>query len=88
LGTAAFAPGSSAHSWHWVATGGTTIGTKALLNAAKVFTLTAIDFYTNPSLIDEAKQEFENRRGPDFKYEPFVGDRPPRLDYQVKKIQK
>ncbi|HMR17743.1 MAG TPA: amidohydrolase [Sphingobacterium sp.] len=85
FGTAAFIPGSAAHSWHWAAAGGTTIGTKSLINAAKVFTLTAIDLYTNPSLIDEVKKEFESRRGPDFKYEPLVGDRPPALDYRVKK---
>src|SRR5690606_31671366 len=85
FGTAAFIPGSSAHSWHWAAVGGTTIGTKALINAAKVFTLTAIDLYTNPTLIDEAKKEFESRRGADFKYESLVGDRSPALDYRVKK---
>jgi len=85
FGTAAFIPGSSAHSWYWVATGGTTIGTKALMNAAKVFALTAIDLYTNPLLIDEAKQEFESRRGPNFKYESLLGDRAPALNYRVKK---
>lgn len=85
FGTAAFIPGSSAHSWHWAAAGGTTIGTKALINAAKVFTMTAVDLFTNPELLEEAKQEFEKRRGPDFKYEALVGDRAPALDYRVKK---
>ncbi len=83
--TASFIPGSSAHSWHWTAAGGTTIGTKALINAAKVFALTAIDLYTTPSLIEEAWEEFESRRGPDFKYEPLLGDRDPALNYQVRK---
>src|SRR5690606_8733226 len=68
FGTAAFIPGSAAHSWHWTAAGGTTIGTNALINAAKVFSLTAIELYTNPELIEEAKREFEKRRGADFKY--------------------
>ncbi len=85
FGTAAFIPGSSAHSWHWAATGGTTIGTKSLINAAKVFALTAIDLYSDPTLIDEVKKEFETRRGADFKYESLVGDRLPPLDYRVKK---
>lgn len=84
FGTAAFVPGSAAHSWHWTAVGGTTIGTKSLINAAKVFVLTAVDLYTNPSLIEEAKEEFESRRGTDFKYEALLGDRAPALDYQVK----
>lgn len=85
FGTAAFVPGSAAHSWQWAAVGGTTIGTKSLINAAKVFALTAMDLYTDPSLIEEAKKEFDSRRGPDFKYEALVGDRAPALDYQVKK---
>src|SRR5690606_25732372 len=84
FGTAAFVPGSSAHSWQWAATGGTTIGTKSLINAAKVFTLTAIDLYTNTTLIDEIKEEFESRRGVNFKYESLVGDRAPALNYRVK----
>ncbi|MBL1408729.1 amidohydrolase [Sphingobacterium faecale] len=85
FGTAAFIPGSAAHSWHWTAAGGTTIGTKALINAAKVFSLTAIELYTNPELIEEAKREFEKRRGADFKYKSLVGDRAPALEYRVKK---
>ncbi|MBD1423188.1 amidohydrolase [Sphingobacterium chuzhouense] len=85
FGTAAFVPGSSAHSWQWAATGGTTIGTKSLINAAKVFVLTAIDLYTNTMLINEIKEEFESRRGAGFKYEALVGDRAPALDYRVKK---
>ena len=85
LGTAAFIPGSGGHSWENVASSGTTIGTKALINAAKVFSLTAIDLYTNPELVNSIKKEFEQRRGSDFKYESLVGDRAPALDYRVKK---
>lgn len=85
FGTAALIPGTSAHGWHWVAAGGTTIGTKGLINAAKVFVLTAIELYTNPALIDEAKKEFESRRGTDFRYESLVGDRSPPLNYREKK---
>jgi len=43
FGTATFIPGSPGHSWQNVAAGGTTIGTKSLINTAKVFALTAID---------------------------------------------
>lgn len=82
--TAVFIPGSAGHSWQNVASGGTTIGTKGLLNAAKVFSLTAIDLYTNPKLIQEAKAEFEERRGKDFTYIPLLGDRAPALDYRKK----
>ncbi|HWL00189.1 MAG TPA: amidohydrolase, partial [Parapedobacter sp.] len=82
FGTATFVPGSPGHSWQNVAAGGTTIGTKSLINTAKVFALTAIDLYTNPSLVEEVKEEFDARRGPGFKYESLLGDRAPALDYR------
>lgn len=85
FGTASFIPGSAGHSWQNVAAGGTTIGTKALINSAKVIALTAIDLYTNPQLVQEAKEEFEGRRGKDFNYESLIGDRAPALEYRVKK---
>ncbi len=85
FGTAAFIPGSGGHSWENVASSGTTIGTKALINAAKVFSLTAIDLFTNPELVNSVKKEFEQRRGSDFKYESLVGSRAPALEYRVKK---
>lgn len=83
--TATFIPGSAGHSWQNVASGGTTIGTKSLINTAKVFSLSAIELYTNPQLVKEVKEEFNKRRGTDFKYEPLLGDRKPALDYRVKK---
>lgn len=85
FGTASFIPGSAGHSWQNVAAGGTTIGTKALINSAKVIALTAIDLYTNPQLVKEAKEEFEGRRGEAFSYESLIGDRAPALEYRVKK---
>ena len=85
FGTAAFIPGSGGHCWENVASSGTTIGTKALVNAAKVFSLTAIDLFTNPELVNSIKNEFEQRRGKDFKYESLVGTRAPDLEYRIKK---
>lgn len=81
--TSVFVPGTSLHSWQNVAVCGTTIGTKALLNAAKVFSLTAIDLYSNPKLIQNIRNEFEKKRGKNFKYTPLLGDRAPALDYRV-----
>ncbi|MDR0833701.1 MAG: amidohydrolase [Candidatus Symbiothrix sp.] len=85
FGTATFVPGSPGHSWQNVASDGTTIGTKGLINAAKTFSLTAIELFANPKLVAEAKAEFESKRGADFKYESLIGDRKPALDYRVKK---
>lgn len=83
--TATFIPGSAGHSWQNVASDGTTIGTKSLINTGKVFALSAIELYSNPSYIKEIKAEFDKRRGPDFIYQPLLGDRKPALDYRVKK---
>lgn len=85
FGTAVFVPGSAGHSWQNVASGGSTIGTKGLLNAAKIFSLTAIDLYSNPQLVAAAKAEFDKKRGDNFKYTPLLGDRAPALDYRLKK---
>jgi aminobenzoyl-glutamate utilization protein B len=68
-----------------VASDGTTIGTKALINAGKVFAGSAIELFNNPKLIQEITAEFNQRRGSDFKYEALLGDRKPALDYRVKK---
>jgi aminobenzoyl-glutamate utilization protein B len=75
-------PGTPAHSWQAVAAGGTSIGSKGMMVAAKTLTLTAIDLFSNPSYITEAWKEFNNRRGADFKYESLVGDRKPALNYR------
>jgi len=85
LCTTVFVPGSPGHSWQNVAAGGTTIGTKGLLLAAKVFALSAIDLFTNPALLTEIKADFDKSRGKDYKYKSIVPDKGPELDYRVKK---
>lgn len=82
MGAATWVPGTPAHSWQAVAAGGTSIGNKGMMIAAKTLTLTAIDLFKDHSLIDKAKEEFITKRGPDFKYIPLLGDRPPALDYR------
>jgi aminobenzoyl-glutamate utilization protein B len=82
--TAVFIPGTTLHSWQNVAVCGSTIGTKGLLNAAKIFSLTAIDLYTNPLQLSEIKKEFNERRGDAFEYIPLLKDRTPALDYRTK----
>jgi aminobenzoyl-glutamate utilization protein B len=82
LGTATWVPGTPAHSWQAVAAGGTSIGTKGMMVAAKTLTLTAIDIFKNPETVKKAKAELEERRGEDFKYIPLLGNRPPALDYR------
>ncbi|UII76351.1 amidohydrolase [Flagellimonas sp. HMM57] len=82
MGAATWVPGTPAHSWQAVAAGGTSIGTKGMMVAAKTLTLTAMDLFKNPKTVEDAKAELEKRRGDDFKYTPLLGDRPPALDYR------
>ncbi len=82
MGAATWVPGTPAHSWQAVASGGTSIGTKGMMVAAKTLTKTAIDLFSNTEIIEKAKAEFIEKRGKDFKYIPLLGDRPPALDYR------
>ncbi len=82
FGTATWVPGTPAHSWQAVAAGGTSIGKKGMMVAAKTLTLTAIELFEDKKLRDTAKAEFLERRGTDFQYIPLLGDRAPALDYR------
>ncbi len=82
LTSATWVPGTPAHSWQAVAAGGTSIGVKGMLVAAKSMALTAIDLFTDPSHIEKARAEFDQRRGPGFKYTTRLADRKPALDYR------
>lgn len=82
LQAATWVPGTPAHSWQAVACGGTEIGTKGMMVAAKTMALTAIDLLLNPSELQKAKLEFNQSRGAGFKYIPLLGDRAPALNYR------
>jgi len=82
MSAATWVPGTPAHSWQAVATGGTSIGNKGMMVAAKTLALTAEKLFNDPSIIAKAKEEFKERRGADFKYTPLLGDRAPALDYR------
>ena len=80
--TATWVPGTAAHSWQAVAAGGMSIGKKGLTLAAKTLALTTLDLLLDEELLISARREFEERRGPDFEYQPLLGDRDPPLDYR------
>ncbi|MBS1951123.1 MAG: Aminobenzoyl-glutamate utilization protein B [Cytophagales bacterium] len=87
LSTATWVPGTPAHSWQSTSTGAMGIGLKAMLNASKTIAMTGVDLFNNPTAIDAAKTELNNRRGGDFKYESLVGDRKPPLDYRKDQVK-
>jgi len=82
LGTATWVPGTAPHSWQAVAAGGTSIGHKGMMVAAKTLALTAVDLFNEPSIADMAWEELRERRGADYQYEALLGDREPPLNYR------
>jgi len=82
LNAATWVPGTPAHSWQATACGGTDIGIKGMMVAAKTLALTAIDLFTDNMIIQKATEEFTKAKGPDFQYKALLGDRKPALNYR------
>jgi aminobenzoyl-glutamate utilization protein B len=82
LSAATWVPGTAAHTWQAIAAGGMSIGNKGMVVAAKTIAMTAVDVLTNAELVAAAREEYLERVGPDFVYEPLQGDIPPPLDYR------
>ena len=80
--TSCWVPGTPAHSWQAVAAGGTTIGRKGMVLAARVLAATAYDLANNPKLLDDARAEHRRRRE-GRPYRSLLGpDQPPPLNYR------
>ena len=79
--TATWVPGTPAHSWQAVACGGTDIGIKGMMVAAKAIACMGIDLLNRPESVSRAKAEFKQALG-DYRYKPLLGDRKPALDYR------
>lgn len=81
LSAATWVPGTTAHSWQAIASGGTDIGIKGMMVASKTMAFTAIDLFTNPALINNAKEELQKAKGI-YQYKALLGDRKPALNYR------
>ena len=81
MSAATWVPGTSAHTWQAVAAGGTSIGIKGMLIAAKTIALTAQDIFTDSDIIIRAKKELEERIGKNDPYKILIGDRDTPLNY-------
>lgn len=68
LDIAAWVPGTPGHSWQSAATSGTSIGFRGARTAARVLALSAIEIFQNEDLRKEARKEFDQRRGTNFKF--------------------
>ena len=80
---ATWVPGTPGHSWQAVACGGTTIGQKGMMLAAKVLAANAMDIMTQPDLVLRAKAEHQ-RRLAGVQYQPLLEKKQmPPLDYRL-----
>ena len=81
INVATWVPGTPMHSWQAVACGGTEIGTKGMMVAAKTLTTMGIELFNDAALIKRAKDEFLQKKGT-YQYKALLGDRKPALDYR------
>jgi aminobenzoyl-glutamate utilization protein B len=80
---ACWVPGTPAHSWQAVAAGGTSIGRKGMILAARVLAASAWDLFQAPDLLREARDE-HRRRLAAHPYRSLLGpDQQPPLDYRM-----
>ncbi|MBX2817700.1 MAG: amidohydrolase [Saprospiraceae bacterium] len=81
MSAATWVPGTVAHTWQAIAAGGMSIGHKGMMVAAKTLALSAMDLFSDATLIEAAQAELDDRRGDGFEYEALLGDREPPLEY-------
>ncbi|OQP57770.1 hypothetical protein A3860_09085 [Niastella vici] len=53
-----------------------------MMVAAKTMAFSCIDLFTQQALIAKATEEFNQAKGPGFKYQSLIGDRKPALNYR------
>jgi aminobenzoyl-glutamate utilization protein B len=80
--TATFVPGTPGHSWQSTACSGMSIGRKGMVIAAKTLALTALDLYTDPRALREARADFDRRRAGHEYRSRVPADQKPPLDYR------
>ncbi len=64
------------HSWAVVACGGMSIGHKGMIYAAKAMSMTMLDLFENPKLVENIKAEFIKQKG-NQQYEAMIDGPPP-----------
>jgi len=64
------------HSWAVVACGGMSIGHKGMIYSSKAMSMTMLDLFENPDLVQKVKEEYKERKG-DVVYKPIIPEGPP-----------
>lgn len=71
--------GTPWHSWAVVAAGGMSIGHKGMAYAAKALSMTMVDLFQNPELVEAVKADFKEHLG-DYVYDGMIPDGPPPIN--------
>lgn len=71
--------GTPWHSWAVVAAGGMSIGHKGMAYAAKALSMTMVDLFQNPELVEAVKADFKANKG-DYVYQGMVPPGPPPIN--------
>lgn len=79
---ATFVPGVAAHTWQATACAGMSIGQKGMLVAAKSLAATAVDLFGNPSLVQDAKADFQHQLQGKSYSSQIPADQTAPLDYR------
>jgi aminobenzoyl-glutamate utilization protein B len=82
--TATFVPGVAAHSWQAAASAGMSIGQTGMVIASKALALTAIDLFTTPQLVADAKADFAKQLAGKTYSSPIPPGQKPLIDYRGK----
>ncbi|HZD33133.1 MAG TPA: amidohydrolase [Candidatus Angelobacter sp.] len=75
--------GTAAHTWQAAATSGTSIGQQGMVVAAKALALTALDLFTDPALVQAAKDDFKKQLAGKTYYTAIPADQKPLLNYRT-----
>ncbi|SEF90729.1 aminobenzoyl-glutamate utilization protein B [Bryocella elongata] len=82
--TATFVPGVAAHSWQAAASAGMSIGQTGMVIASKALALTAIDLFTTPQLVSDAKADFDKQLAGKTYSSPIPAGQKPLINYRGK----
>jgi aminobenzoyl-glutamate utilization protein B len=76
--TATFVPGVAPHTWQATASAGMSIGQQGMVVASKALALTVVDLFATPSLVQNARADFD-RKLTGKTYHTFIpaGQKPP-----------
>jgi aminobenzoyl-glutamate utilization protein B len=71
------------HSWAVVACGGMSIGHKGMIYSSKAMSMTMLDLFENPKLVEKVKAEYKERKGKEV-YKAIIPEGPPPIPNQEK----